>query len=300
MRHTHSLGRLGILVLIIVGLAAATAAATRWTPWSPLSSCLFCGTQDPVRGTAAAKHDEPIVDRVASQATARSHVDALATGALEPLVASARGVANAERHDRDDDLSRQDWQPWGGTTTRSYAANTDSSAVLGGLSQLMSISIAGGASTAHATTPSVTEPVVVATSPVDAPPAAAAHPDPAPSTPATPPAATVPTTTPPLQHAPQPAPVPAGGGFTPTVQPTVAVVAAVPTPTEQFSSQNTPAPAAFVPPAPTGPLNANDPAGTAVSGNASSASPTPEPASMLLLATGMLAVIGELRRRQVL
>jgi hypothetical protein len=74
----------------------------------------------------------------------------------------------------------------------------------------------------------------------------------------------------------------------------------VPAPTEQFNSQNTPAPAPFVPPPPAGPLNANDPAGTLVGGAVSSASPTPEPASVLLLATGMLAVIGELRRRQVL
>jgi PEP-CTERM motif-containing protein len=53
-----------------------------------------------------------------------------------------------------------------------------------------------------------------------------------------------------------------------------------------------------VPPPPNGPLGPNDPGGVMPTGSAPAT--TPEPASMVLLATGLVAVFGELRRRGVL
>jgi PEP-CTERM motif-containing protein len=124
-------------------------------------------------------------------------------------------------------------------------------------------------------------------------------PAPEPARPAPAPAVGSPTTT---VAAPTSAPLPpAAGGFTPTVVATVAVVtpAAGPDLIAPFQEQNKPTPAAFLPPAPSGPLSSSDPGGT-LAVDSITPSATPEPASMLLIATGLAAIVGELRRRRAM
>jgi len=86
---------------------------------------------------------------------------------------------------------------------------------------------------------------------------------------------------------------PAGGGST------VPTIATGPNPTAPFNEQNAPAPAPFVPTPPAGPLSANEQANILLPSEGTP-SATPEPASMMLLATGLVVAFGELRRRRVM
>lgn len=292
--YSHNVGRSGILVLVIVGLAAATAAASRWTPWSPLGTCLFCGSaprevasvlpQAPLAhdGSSGASHDS--AHRVPN---ASSHLD---SGPL-PSFDAHRAAEYHESGSHGDD-SRHDWQPWGFDS--SHRVNNDSTTVLGGLSRLTGGYIAGGASTVRPNSPAA--PIISSHPEQNDPPSPTTPSGPAPvggPTPTPPPPSTG-TPTPPMPPTVALGPTPpAGGGFTPNVP------VPAPAPTDPFRSQNTPAPTPFAPPAPTGPLGGTDPAGVLVT-NSGTPAPNPEPASLMLLATGVAAVFGELRRRRMI
>jgi PEP-CTERM motif len=287
-----------VLLAVIVTLAAATTTATRWT-WTPLSSCLFCGAPS---GDLAAPSIQSRGAAPSATLTGRLRHSV----ALEPLDVAPMpvGASASDAHGRSDkgeseSRSDRDWQPWGTSSAFRSAGGDGSSAALGGLSRLVAMSISGGGYAVRATAATTSTAATVAS--------AAVVPAPAVSNPPTPPAA--PSPTPPTAHDPAPpsstsavvptlAPIPAApGAFTLPVPPAASAHVTVPAPLDSFHEHNTPPPTPFVPAAPAGTLSSNDPPGITVSDAAPSA--TPEPASMLLLATGLIAVAGELRRRGV-
>ena len=279
--YRRQLVRYLVLVLVLVALAAGTTTATRWMPWSPLDSCLFCGGSNAATPTAprelaaVAATTGPLAGRLGHSVN-HAEVD-LAPSALPTEMSALTTERTSSQTERSND-----WQPWGhATNQRSDGGNNAS--LLSGLSRLSSSTISGGGS---AVRPSVeTTHVTVASEHADAPSLAA-------------PAAAAPTPRGSATTTIAAALPPGPGGFSPSTPTSAAAL--TPNPTGTFHEQDNPPPTPFVPPPPVGALNANDPGGSLPVHGSSTPSPTPEPASVLLLATGVAAVFGELRRRRVM
>jgi hypothetical protein len=296
VRYRYTVARLGILALVIVGLAAASAAATRWTPWSPLNSCLFCGTSDATGAAAVARAGRDAAGTSGARATPgkRSTVRSIADPSAQPIAAAP---LNGVRQDTASvaDGSRHEWQPWATGSAFRGPGGAEGSNALGGLSRLMSMSISGGGSSVNtsASTTSSANGSGVAVKLEPAPSAAAARPAPEPAPSASAPPSGSNSRTDAAVQAPTPMPTaaqlpPGSGAFTPPT--------GGPHATASFNEQNTPPPPPFMPTPPGGALDSNDPSGTLATGG--SPSPTPEPGSILLLGTGVVGVLAELRRRR--
>lgn len=290
MTYRSQLGRYVVIVLALVALAAGTTTATRWMPWSPLNTCLFCGTASVSPVTAP----EERVRVAATTATLGDRLGHSVTQADVALVPSTIGPASPSGRDDDRSASRGDgsgdqWQPWGNTVTTRNGGG-DSAAAFHGLSRLMSTSISGGGSSVRPSVPVATPHA----SALEDKPFPAADPAPTPAPPATPtPGGPTTTVVPPAAGLPAAGLPPAGGGST------APVIAAGPNPTAPFNEQHAPAPTAFVPTPPAGPLSANEQTSLLLPSEGTP-SATPEPASMMLLATGLVVALGELRRRRVM
>jgi hypothetical protein len=203
---------------------------------------------------------------------------------------------------------RAGWQPWG-TGSGSFNGYASSghgpSASLGGLWRLMNLNrpaasapIESVAAAAPAPAPVPSAPPVAAK---PAPPAAAPAPAPAPKpTPAPTPApipGPVPAPAPAPEPAPAPSPSPTPTANSPADVPTVPGAIAPPA-TDPFDEHEEPLPDPFGGVPPGGGLDPADPKGSLLPGG--DPSPTPEPGSILLIGTGLLGILGALRRRQLI
>jgi hypothetical protein len=251
------------MVIVILGIAAVAAAM--WDRYAPPTACLLCAGPEHYE-TALNATPDAVGTTGAAEAARRGQYAAANPSTIPPpgFGASDPRASSSQRGD-----ARRSWTPWGiGTGAHGYGSSDTSgpSVGLGGLWRLNTLGHRP-AEPAAASAPRATRVAQTAAS------------RPAPK--------------PPRTGAPGPRPAPA--------PPIVAPVATVITPTNPFTGFAAGPSDPFQPPPPAGSLDPGGPGGpggVGTSGGGTSA--TPEPASLLLIGTGLLVLAGELRRRRVI
>ena len=252
--------RRGAMVVVILGIAAASAAM--WDRYAPPNACLFCAAPEHYDTALNVAPDAAAgMARTAEAPRRGQYAPANSSSIPGPDVAS-RDASGSHRTGSD---ARRLWAPWSTSSGAYRYGSSDRSAPsvgIGGLWRLMTL--------AHRA------PEAVAVSAPRAPHAEpAARPAPKPHTGA-------PAARPPAAPAIVAVPMPITAPF----------------PTNPFGPPDAPPVNPFIPPPPSGPLDPGGPGGGGPPGAGPSA--TPEPASLLLIGTGLLVLAGELRRRRVI
>src|SRR5438105_4689152 len=253
--------RRAVSIVMILGSAAGVAAM--WNSFAPPNACLFCAAPEQygaALGGTSASGTSGISD-AAHPSYQRAAADTIPLPGMPP--SSAYGGDGGRIRSEG---SRSGWQPWGnGSDSRGFNASGAGgpSVGMGGLWRLMSL--------AHRNHPSAAAGPAAPHAAREPRPARSARPAPAP------------------RPAPRPAP-------TPTPMPAAPAIDA----SSPFDTQATSPPSPFVAPPPGGSLDPGGPGGTHGAGGGSTPSAKPEPASILLLGTGLLALLTELRRRSAI
>jgi PEP-CTERM motif len=296
----HTARRTAFTVIAILGVAAAATAT--WNQYAPPSVCLYCATPEhyetAVTISPRTLATTGVETRRGSMETPRS------TSKVLPDISSA-----PPSHDRDGAVQAdapRGWQPWDDTSTP-HTVNLSGGGPLwlglGELRGMMAVSHyaepSGGIATARP--PAAQEPRSTTDEPQEAErpaPQPSTQPAPSPSgssTPNGPPPNRGPGVAPP--PGPTSAPEPPGGP-PPAAGPPAATPSNAP-PTNPFVGHTTPPADPFVPPAPKGLLDPAGPGGGTGTGGSGPAA-TPEPASVLLIGTGLVALLTNLRRRRLI
>jgi hypothetical protein len=281
-----------LLALLAIGVAASAYATMRWTTWIPTTACLLCDAKQAEDIAPTGGGNSPVGTGGAAGSYARSSSSTASPGSLGSPTLAPLTTEAASSGSRPGSAPRG-WQPWGsgsGSFRVHSSASTGPSASLGGLWRLMSLSRPGNGGAPVVASNHVDSPAAHITAPIATKPAPKAAAPPSAPRPAPPASPSVVTT----------APITGGDlpGIAPPAGDTTGGSIAAP-PTDSFHEHETPPPDPFVGPTGGGGFDpGSSGGGTPAAGGGVSA--TPEPSSMLLIGTGLLGVLGVLRRRRLL
>jgi hypothetical protein len=259
-----------ILSVLALATAAAATAAIHRGIWTPPTACLMCEA----RSSDAAS----LANGVASGRTgagANAHAGNSAGTYVPDSLIAAGPAADAMTGSSSRAASvPKGWQPWGaGSGSFRVASSSEAgpSPSLGGLWKLMSLSRPGHGGGSGAAVRSSNAPKA------QKPPAASRTPKPG-------------------SHSSGPAGSVTAGSGTLAAAPVSAA-------TDPFHEQETPSPAPFSPPSGNGggSFDPGRPGGIGLgAGGSARVSATPEPGSVLLLGSGLLGILGVMRKRRLL
>jgi hypothetical protein len=278
-----------VFTLAALAVASAAAATIHWQTSMPDAGCLLCGARDSSGATlqTSPNADRSITGGIGSYA--RNSAGTYVPGPLMPDMGSNKsgGASSPSRAGS----APKGWQPWGSGSNSlrgSSSGSSGPSASLGGMWRLMSLSRPGHQNgVASVATPAAAASRVK--------PPAASRPVKAPA-PAKPGSGSGSASAPATGSTSTDAGLPAASGS--DLPPGGSAFSGGAPSTDPFHEHQAPPPDPFRGP---GGFNPGAPgAGGAPGGVAGNVSATPEPGSILLIGTGLLSVLGVLRKRRAL
>jgi hypothetical protein len=272
-----------------LAIAAGAAASVSWQRWVPVTACLLCDAHTPAPSAAATGPGSGPIAGGGPSSYAGSSTGTSGAGALPPASIGGEETSRSGGGPRNGS-AHHGWQPWGpstGTLRVSSSSGSGPSAPLGGLWRMMNMARSVHTGSSGATTHIAS---VHTTTPKQAPaPRAPGTRRPSPGHGSASPA-------PSLSASPAVGTITAAEPSGPSGDaPSIGAA-----PTDPFHEHESPAPDPFGGDGHDGGFDPGTPGGGGHVPSGGGVSPTPEPGSVLLIGTGLLGILGVLRRRRLI